>query len=82
MNANEVADRIEAFVRRQFAVSPDDARFSRTVDLFEMGYVDSIGFAELLDFAQQAFGVEIPEGDLLSDAFSTIDGMADIITGL
>lgn len=82
MNATDVAERIEAFVRTQFAVSPDDTRFGRTVDLFDLGYIDSIGFAELLEFVSQAFGVEIPESELLSDEFSTLDGIACIVSRL
>lgn len=82
MKAGEIAERIEGFVRTQFAVSPDDSRFGRTVDLFELGYLDSIGFAELLDFVHQEFGVEIPESDLLSDEFTNIDGIACIVSHL
>lgn len=82
MNAADTAMHIEDFVRTQFAVSPDDTRFGRTVDLFESGYIDSIGFAELLEFVSQDFGVEIPESDLLSDEFSTINGIASIVARL
>src|SRR5438270_6043667 len=61
---SEVADRIETFVRRQFDVMPNDPRFSRTIDLFELGYLDSVGFVELLAFLEEEFGVEIPENEL------------------
>jgi D-alanine--poly(phosphoribitol) ligase subunit 2 len=77
-----IADRIEAFVRTEFDVSPSDNGFDRAVDLFELGYIDSVGFAELLAFLTEEFGVEIPEDDLLSEDFTRIDGIADIVSRL
>ena len=82
MNPQAIADRIEEFIRSQFEVDPDDTGFDRTVDLFELGYVDSVGFAELLAFLAEEFGVEIPEDDLLSEEFLRIDGMAMIVSRL
>jgi D-alanine--poly(phosphoribitol) ligase subunit 2 len=77
-----IASHIETFVRTQFEVDPGDDGFDRTIDLFELGYVDSVGFAELLAFIAEEFGVEVPEADLLSEDFLSIDGMARIVSRL
>jgi acyl carrier protein len=77
-----IASSIEAFVRTQFEVDPGDDGFDRAVDLFELGYVDSVGFAELLAFFAEEFDVEVPEADLLSEDFLSIDGMARIVSRL
>jgi acyl carrier protein len=77
-----IASRIEAFVRSQFEVDPTDDGFDQTVDLFELGYVDSVGFAELLAFFAEEFGVDVPEDDLMSEDFMNIDGMARIVSRL
>ena len=77
-----IASHIETFVRTQFEVDPGDDGFDRTIDLFELGYVDSGGFAELLAFIAEEFGVEVPEADLLSEDFLSIDGMARIVSRL
>jgi acyl carrier protein len=74
-----IADRIESFIRTEFDVSPSDNGFGRTVDLFELGYIDSVGFAELLAFLAEEFGVDVPEDELLSESFARIDGMASIV---
>jgi acyl carrier protein len=79
---DDVAARIEGFVRTQFEVDPDDTGFGRTADLFESGYVDSVGVAELLEFLREEFGLEVPESELLDDDFSTIDGIAGIVIRL
>jgi D-alanine--poly(phosphoribitol) ligase subunit 2 len=77
-----IASRVEAFVRTQFEVDPNDEDFDRTVDLYDRGYIDSVGFVELLAFLGKEFRVEIPEEDLLSDEFLTIDGIAIIVARL
>jgi acyl carrier protein len=79
MHPREVADRTEAYVRASFNISPGDAGFGPTADLFHGGYVDSVGLVELLQFIQEEFDVEIPDEDLLSDDFTTIDGIARIV---
>jgi D-alanine--poly(phosphoribitol) ligase subunit 2 len=82
LSPHAIADRIEAFVRSQFEVDPNDHGFNRIIDLFELGYIDSVGFAELLAFLSEEFGVEVPEDHLLSDEFLRIDGMAMIVSRL
>lgn len=82
MTAAQVGDRVEEFVRTQFRVSPNDSRFSRSQRLFEMGYVDSVGVVELLAFIGQEFQVNLPDEVLMSDEFSTIDGIASIVARL
>jgi acyl carrier protein len=76
----EVAAAVEEFARREFSIKPSDRRFDRTVDLFEDGYVDSIGVIELIEFLERTFVIEIPEEDLFSPEFSTIDGITRIVT--
>ena len=72
--------RIEEYIRIQFKISTTDPVFSREVDLFERGYIDSVGFVELLEFLRAEFGVEIPDEDLLSDDFSSIAGLTRIVS--
>jgi acyl carrier protein len=82
MTEPEVAARTEDWVRQQFSVNASDPRFARDVDLFEGGYVDSVGLAELLAFLEDEFSVGIPDEVLMSDEFATIDGIARIVCRL
>ena len=79
MMRDDVIYQIAVFVREQNGISVDDPGFSCDVDLFDCGYVDSVGLVELLAFIVDRFEVEIGDDDLLSDAFSTINGMAAIV---
>ena len=80
MTEQDVAAAVEQFARREFSIKDSDPRFDRTVDLFDDGYVDSIGVIELIQFVESTFAVDIPEEDLFSPEFSTIDGIARIVT--
>jgi len=82
MTESEVADKIEAFVRDQFAISPTDPGFGRDADLFDGGYVDSLGLAEMLEYVEREWGVAVPDEELLDEEFATIDGMARTICRL
>lgn len=79
LTIHDVEERLEAWIRSVFRISSSDPAFDRSVDLFDRGYVDSIGLAELLEFIHQEFDVEVPEDDLLSDEFATIEDMSRVI---
>jgi acyl carrier protein len=78
----DIANQLEQFIREAFQVAEDDPGFNHHVDLFEAGYVDSVGVIETLGFITDTFNIEIPDSALLSDEFTTIDGMARTIVGL
>jgi acyl carrier protein len=78
----DVQERIETYVREHFRVRDNDRRFDRNVDLYESGYVDSVGVVELLAFIGEEFGVDIPENQLLSEDFSSVGGIARIVCQL
>jgi acyl carrier protein len=78
----EVAERLEIFVRKQCAISPSDPGFGHHTNLFDNGYVDSLGLVEMLEFIEIEWDVAVPDEELLGDDFATIDGMARTIAKL
>jgi acyl carrier protein len=82
VSPDEAGDRIEAFVRGQFDVGVGDPRFRRDADLFEEGYIDSVGVAELVAFLEEEFEIQVPEEDLMSEEFSSIAGITRIVVRL
>jgi acyl carrier protein len=82
VNRLEVVHIVDDFIRTEFSVSPADSRFNRSADLFEDGYIDSVGVVELLEFLRERFHVQIPEEDLFSAEFGTIEGIAAIVCRL
>jgi hypothetical protein len=56
VNESDVAERNEAFVRQAFTVAAGDPRFGRETDLFEEGYVDSVGLSSSLPSSRTSSG--------------------------
>lgn len=77
-----VAADVEAYVRTRFSVPANDAVFTRTVDLFEEGYVDSTGLVELIAHVEQLYAIRLPEEALFDPSFSHIDGIARVVADL
>ncbi len=82
MPLEEIQNEIEGFVRQQFRVALDDSRFDRDADLYEDGYIDSVGFAELATFLESRFAIELQSEDVVGDDFSTVAGISRIVQRL
>ena len=76
ISAARIADAIEAFIRKEHQVPPDDPDFTRDAHLFESGFVDSVGFTQLLAFIESTFGVAVDEQYLFSDDFTNVTGIS------
>ena len=77
-----VANELEAFIRDHFQIPDDDDLFTREVNLWEEGYVDSMGVVEVLAFLEDHFAVEIPKELLFDPSFTTVEGIARLIASL
>lgn len=77
-----IAADLEAFVRLRSHVSDDDPRFSRENNLWQDGYLDSIGVVELIGHIEAAFGVDVPDETLFDPAFTSVTGIAGVVRRL
>ena len=75
----ELIKRIESFIRKHFDVPADDPYFNTEINLWEEGYVDSVGAVELIAFLEVEFALTFRESDLVSPDFTRIEGIARII---
>jgi len=81
-SAEAAAQQIESFVRDRFHIPDDDVLFSRQVNLWEEGYVDSLGVVEVIEFLERRFTVKLPEEVIFSPDFTSIDGIAGFVVSL
>lgn len=77
-----IADELEQFVRSKYHVRADDPRFSRDVDLWEEGYLDSVGVIEIIAFLEQRLNRMLPESVLFSARFRSINGITQLVVDL
>ena len=74
-----VADEVERFIREVGQVSDDDVDFTRQVQLFRSGYLDSLGVAQLIAYIEEEFQLELSDNELSDPAFESIDGISTIV---
>lgn len=74
-----IAEAVERFIRAEFQVSDRDPTFTRDAHLFDGGFVDSIGLVQLISFLESTFDVAIDDETLMSDDFTTIDGISKLV---
>ena len=78
MTLKEITDKLDAFVREKFDIN-DDPDYSTDVNLFDMGFVDSLGATYILVFAEETFGVTITQRDITLYPMNTVNEIAQII---
>lgn len=76
---DDIACRIEEFIRQEFRVMEDDPAFSRDAHLYESGYVDSAGVVELIAFVESTFEIQLEDEHIFSERFTTINGISSVI---
>jgi acyl carrier protein len=64
--AERAARDIERFIRERFQIADAESGFTRTVNLWEEGYVDSLGVVEVIAYLEKRFSVKLPEEFVIS----------------
>ena len=75
----QIAAELEDFIRQYFQVPADDEFFTRVVNLWEEGYVDSIGVVETMAHIEETYEITLPEEIVFDPKFTHINGMAELI---
>ena len=75
MNAME---QICEFVKEHFEIG-DDPDFGLDVNLFDEGFVDSLGATEIVFFVESTFGIKISQKDIILYPMNTIREIAQVV---
>jgi acyl carrier protein len=81
-STEKAACEIETFVRDRFQIPAEDDLFSRHINLWEEGYVDSLGVVEVIEFLERHFQIKLPEEVIFAPDFTSIDGIARYVSSL
>lgn len=79
MDSEQIAHELRQFVRTQFAVPQNDRDFSDDVDLFNYGYIDSLGAVELAHFIERQFGVTFTSSDWATASLDSIRNISGFV---
>lgn len=78
IDESTVAASIRAYVADEFLLGAGDA-LAYDTPLVEGGVVDSMGIMEIVDYIEDAFGVQISEQDLVTEHFGSVARMATFV---
>ncbi|GAA2835523.1 phosphopantetheine-binding protein [Kitasatospora sp. CM 4170] len=79
VDAAAVAEILERFVRTEGRIEDGDPDFTREVDLFASGYLDSLGTVHLINHIEERFRLELDDDALADPSFGSIDGISAIV---
>lgn len=77
MSKQDVRNFLIDFIQRSHSLPKDDEIDS--IDLFAAGYVDSMAVIRLVVELESMFDVRIEEEDIVSAAFKTVAGIANLV---
>lgn len=73
-------EQLRAFINENISLSHDGVTLSDDDNYFELRFVNSLFAMRLVDYVEQAFGVEINNDDLDLQYFSTVNQLQALIT--
>lgn len=74
----DVIEQLQNYVREQFEIG-DDPDFGVDVNLFDEGFVDSLGATEIVLHIEETFGVKISQKDIILYPMNTIREIAEVV---
>ena len=75
----ELKEQIRKFIESNLVVFEDEADFSDSDNIFEMGFVNSLFAMKLVNHIEQEFGIEVDNEDLEISNFSSVERIVQYI---
>ncbi|MGI5970770.1 MAG: acyl carrier protein [Oscillospiraceae bacterium] len=79
MELDEIVRVLDEFVRGQFELD-GDPDYGTDVNLFDYGYVDSLGAAEIIMFIEERFNCTISQKDISKYPMNTVEEIAKVVS--
>ena len=73
----DIRKTIADYIKNEFGVDDADRDFTYDVNLFDYGYVDSLGAATIISFIEATYNIEVTQKDLMLYSLSTINEIAE-----
>lgn len=66
------------FIRDNFDIG-DDPEFTPDINIFDSGFVDSMGATEILSFLEENWNIEITQRELIMYPMNTVEEIAAVV---
>ncbi|MDC0584587.1 acyl carrier protein [Bacteroidales bacterium] len=74
---SEVKEKVEAYILEN--TFEDKSKIKVDTMIFKEGFFDSMGFALLLGFLEEAFGIVPDDADLVEENFESINAITEFV---
>lgn len=75
---NDIEARVYQFINQTFDIG-DDAEYTPDVNLFDYGFVDSLGAMTIITFLEENWSIEITQRDLTLCPMNTVREIAAVV---
>lgn len=75
---NDIILTLTEFINEHFDIG-DDPDYTTEVDLFEYGFLDSMGAMEVIAFLEEEYSIEITQRDIVLYPMNTIAEIAEVV---
>jgi len=82
VTCENIIETITSFIKKSYQVPENDPNFNEHVNLFEEGYIDSLGLVKFISFLENQFNIRWEEEYLYDERFMTISGQKKMIQAL
>lgn len=70
---------IRDYLTREVFYDRDLKDLKATDSLLDKGLVDSLAILKIVTFCEETFGIQIPDADVLPDAFESVRSIATLV---
>jgi len=75
---NEIEKAVYEFIRERFEIG-EDPEYTAEVDIFDYGFVDSMGAFEIIDFAERTWSITVDQRDLVLYPMNSVKEIAAVV---
>ncbi len=79
MTTGQIAATLDEKIREIAEVDPDEPDLTGDAHLFDEGFLDSFGAADLVRFCEETWSIEVSNVDLATRPLNTIDEIAGYV---
>ncbi len=77
----DLKEKVRKFIEGNLVVFEDEAEFSDSDNIFEMGFVNSLFAMKLVSYIETEFDIEVDNDDLEISNFSSVDRIIEYVNG-
>ena len=75
----DLNERVREFINENLLVFDDEAEFSDSDNIFELGFVNSLFAMKLVTYVEKTFSIKVENSDLRLDNFNSVDNIVKFI---